>query len=121
MKREFVMTIWFNASWEEQGLSDESLRLAQNELLLNPTSGDVISGTGGFRKMRFVLPGRGKSGGLRIIYLDVPKFETLYLMLAYPKNEKDTITGAEKTELKQIATRIKKNLEERYRKVDDHA
>ena len=60
MKREFVMTEWFDASWEEQGLSDESLRLAQNELLLNPACGDVISGTGGFRKMRFALPGQRK-------------------------------------------------------------
>ena len=71
--------------------------------------------------MRFALPGRGKSGGLRIIYLDAPNFETLYLMLVYPKNEKDALTGAEKTELKQIAAKIKKNLEERYRKVTDHA
>ena len=91
-----------------------------NALLLNPTCGNVISGTGGFRKMRFALPGRGKSGGLRIIYLDVPYYSILYLMLAYPKNEKDTLSDAEKSELKQISVNIKKNLSERNRKVIDH-
>ncbi|MDR0468987.1 MAG: type II toxin-antitoxin system RelE/ParE family toxin [Peptococcaceae bacterium] len=120
MKREFVMTEWFDTSWKEQDLTDESLRLVQNELLINPARGDTISGTGGFRKMRFALPGRGKSGGLRIIYLDIPNYETLYLMLAYPKNERDDLTDAERNELKQIAASIKKNLQERSRKVHDH-
>jgi len=121
MKREFVMTEWFDASWEEQSLSDEHLRLLQDELLRNPSCGDVMRGTGGFRKMRFALPGRGKSGGFRIIYLDIPDYETLYLMLAYPKSVKDTLSPAECNELKQIAANIKNNLRERSRKGNYHA
>ena len=78
--------------------------------------GDVIRGTGGFRKMRVSLSGRGKSGGLRVIYLDVPEFNTLYLVLAYPKSDKDTLSHAECNELKQISVNIKKNLRERERK-----
>ncbi|MCL2337575.1 MAG: type II toxin-antitoxin system RelE/ParE family toxin [Firmicutes bacterium] len=120
MKREFVMTEWFDASWKEQNLSDENLRMLQGELLHNPKCGDVIRGTGGFRKMRFALPDRGKSGGLRVIYLDIQDFETLYLMLAYPKNEKDTLSDAECAELKQISANIKNNLMERKRKGKDH-
>ena len=121
MKREFVMTEWFDASWEDQSLSDEHLRSLQGELLRDPVCGNVMRGTGGFRKMRFALPGHGKSGGLRIIYLDIPDFETLYLMLAYPKSEKDTLSPAERNELKQIATNIKNNLRGRSGKGNPHA
>ena len=113
MKREFVMTEWFDASWKEQSLSDESLRSLQEELIRDPACGEVMRGTGGFRKMRFAMPGRGKSGGLRVVYLDMPSFETLYLVLAYPKSEKDNLTDAERNELKQIAANTKKNLYER--------
>ena len=116
MKREFVMTEWFDSSWDELNLTDEHLRILQTELLQNPKIGDVIRGTGGFRKKRHPLPGRGKSGGIRIIYLDIQEYETLYLVLAYPKNIKDTLSTSEVNELKVIATNIKKNLQERNRR-----
>jgi hypothetical protein len=116
MKREFVMTEWFDASWEKQNLIDEDLRMLQGELLRNPKSGEVIRGTGGFRKMRYALPGRGKSGGLRIIFLDVQEYKILYLMLAYPKNEKEALSMAECIELKKIAASIKRNLHEQNRR-----
>ena len=112
MKREFVMTEWFDATWNEQNLTDEHLRMLQTELLHNPKSGDVIRGTGGFRKKRYPLPGRGKSGGIRVIYLDIQEYKTLYLVLAYPKNVRDTLNTAEVNELKIVATNIKKNLQE---------
>jgi len=120
MKREFVMTEWFDASWKELSLSDENLRILQAELLRDPKCGDVLSQTGGFRKMRFALPKRGKSGGLRVIYIDIEDFETLYLVLAYPKSEKDTLSAAECVELKQIASNIKKNLRWYSRKGREH-
>ena len=120
MRREFVMTEWFDSSWKEQRLSDEHLRSLQGELLRDPDCGDVIRETGGFRKMRYALPGGGKSGGLRVIYLDIPEYHTLYLMLAYPKSEKDNIGPAERGELKQIAANIKNNLRARGRKGKHH-
>ena len=110
------MTEWFDSSWKEQRLSDEHLRLLQGELLREPSCGDVIRETGGFRKMRFALLGGGKRGGLRVIYLDIPEYFTLYLMLAYPKSEKDNLSSAECGELRQIASNIKSNLRERGRK-----
>ena len=116
MKHEFVMTEWFDTSWDEQNLTDEHLRMLQTELLRNPKSGDVIRGTGGFRKKRYPLPGRGKSGGIRVIYLDIHEYETLYLVLAYPKNIKDTLSSAEANELKKIAVNIKKNLQKQKRR-----
>lgn len=49
-------------------LDDESLRTLQNLLLEKPERGPVIAGTGGLRKLRLALPGRGKRGGARVIY-----------------------------------------------------
>jgi len=113
MKREFIMTKNFDSSWEDEGLSDDELLLLQIELMQKPTIGSVIRGTGGFRKARFALPGRGKSSGIRVIYLDIPTREIMYLMLAYPKSVKDTLSAADCAELKRIAESIKKNLREK--------
>jgi len=110
MKREFVMTEGFDSSWKDMRLSDGELRELQTELLREPTKGSVMQGCGGFRKIRSAPEGHGKSGGVRVIYLDVPEYEVLYLTLAYPKSEKDSLTEAEKNELKEIAKNIKQNL-----------
>ena len=68
------------------GLTDEDLRVLQEQLLANPQLGAVIQGTGGLRKMRFALPGQGKSGSSRVAYVDFVIAETIYLIFAYPKN-----------------------------------
>jgi hypothetical protein len=64
-------------------------------LAYNPTAGDVIQGTGGVRKVRWGLEGRGKRGGARVIYffhdLDMP----LYLFSAYAKNERENLDQSE--------------------------
>ena len=61
-------------------------------MLQNPQIGDVIEGTGGARKMRITLEGRGKRGGGRVIYLDVFEKESLFLLFAYPKNVQEDLT-----------------------------
>ncbi len=71
MTREFVYTRPFLLSWEKMGLDDKDLKQLEIILLRNPLSGDVIQGTGGARKLRIQLEGRGKRGGGRVIYLDV--------------------------------------------------
>ena len=113
MIREFVMTTLFDAKWKEQESSDDDLRLLQDELLRNPKKGNVIQGTGGFRKLRYPLPGRGKSGGVRIVYLDIEECETLYLIHSYPKSKKDTLKKVERNELNKLSSAIKKGLQER--------
>ena len=65
---EFIKLPGFTAAVEESN-AEESLRDLQLELIANPMKGDVIHGTGGFRKVRVRQPGRGKSGSLRAIYL----------------------------------------------------
>ncbi len=73
---------------KELGLTDETLRELQNILLNDPKTGDVIQGTGGLRKIRIPMPNKGKSGGSRVIYVDIELKEIIYFINVYTKNEK---------------------------------
>lgn len=108
MIREFIFTKPFLVSWKAMGLDNDSLRLLEGVLLENPRLGDIIQGAGGARKVRIKLDGRGKSGGGRIIYLDVFEKEKLYLLYAYPKNVQDDLTAEQKRLIKMIIEAIKK-------------
>ena len=90
------------------GLDTASLKILEEILLENPHIGDVIQGTGGARKMRIQLDGRGKSGGGRVIYLDVFEKEKLYLLFAYPKNVQEDLTEEQKKAIKSLIDAIKK-------------
>ena len=90
------------------GLDSDSLKTLEQILLNNPKIGDVIQGTGGARKMRIQLDGRGKSGGGRVLSLDVFEKEKLYLLFAYPKNVQDDLTSEQKKIIKTIIEAIKK-------------
>lgn len=107
MTREFVYTDSFRRSWKAMGLGDENLSDLELALLENPHIGDVIEGTGGARKMRIRLEGRGKSGGGRVIYLDVFERENLYLLFAYPKNVQENLTDDQKKIIRQLVDKIK--------------
>lgn len=102
MTRIFVELPSFRAAWKELGLTDRDLRRLQEELLANPKVGSVMQGTGGIRKMRFAFENRGKSGSIRVIYVDFEIREKLYLLTAYPKNIKDNLSKAERNSLKQL-------------------
>ena len=52
--------------------------------------------------MRFAFEDRGKSGSVRIIYIDFEVYEKIFLLTAYPKNEKDNLSKTERNELKQL-------------------
>jgi len=77
-------------------------------LALNPTAGDLIPGTGGVRKIRWGLEGRGKRGGARVIFFYHDKEMPLYLLEAYAKNERTNLTQSECHELRQVAEQIVK-------------
>lgn len=83
-------------------LSDDEYRELQTKLTANPVAGDLMPGTGGFRKMRWadVRRGKGRRGGLRIIYYHFPSDHQIWLMTLYNKNEADDLTTAEKKALK---------------------
>ena len=101
-KRAFLHSTQFDDIWEKIGMDDNDLRNLQNTIIKNPTAGKVIRGTGGFRKMRFGREGSGKSGGCRVIYMDLPVYSFAYLLMVYPKSEKETLTDSEKNTLRKI-------------------
>ena len=75
-------------------------------LAFNPTAGDVIAGTGGVRKLRWALTGRGKSGGARVIYYYHDEHIPLFLLNAYAKNEQANLSHAERNAYKQVVAAI---------------
>ena len=106
MTREFIYTEIFDKRWREIGLTDDDLAELEKYIMDNPNAGDMIEGTGGTVKLRFALPGKGKSGGVRVIYIDLLKYEKVYLITAYPKSQKDNMTDNEKAAVKQVVKRI---------------
>ena len=102
MTRTFIELPSFRSEWKAMGLTDEDLSRLQKELLADPTVGKIMRGTGGVRKMRFAFEHSGKSGGVRIIYIDFEIREKLYLLTAYPKNEKDNLSKEERNQLKKL-------------------
>ena len=84
-------------------LPDDEFRAFQEILINDPEAGDTISGTGGFRKIRWSRPGTGKRGGVRVIYYNVMIKGRIYLALIYPKNEQDELSQEQKKMLRQVA------------------
>jgi mRNA-degrading endonuclease RelE of RelBE toxin-antitoxin system len=79
-----------------RGLLDEDqYRALQLALLLRPEQGPLIRGSGGLRKLRWAGTGRGKRGGLRIIYYWEPGQQTFYMVYVYSKNEQGDLTPAQ--------------------------
>ena len=108
MTRTFIMTKEFDACWKNLHLGDDELKLLQEDLLSQPDAGDRISGTGGIRKYRIPMEGRGKSGGARVCYLDIPSACKLYLLIAYAKNERENISMKERNALKDLSQQLKR-------------
>ena len=116
MTRIFVELPIFRSKWEDLGLNDSDLRRLQEQLLVDPKVGAVMRGTGGVRKMRFAFEHRGKSGSIRVIYIDFEVYEKIYLITAYPKNEKDNLSDSERAELKRMIAILEAQLKENNQK-----
>jgi mRNA-degrading endonuclease RelE of RelBE toxin-antitoxin system len=99
MQRTFVGLPFFEREWQRLGLSDDDRRGLESELLENPTKGDLIEGTGGIRKIRRPLAGKGKSGGVRVFYYDDGEQLFILLLAVIKKGEKENLTKAERNEL----------------------
>ncbi|HAT41428.1 MAG TPA: hypothetical protein DCS87_06825 [Rheinheimera sp.] len=89
-------------------MSDDEYRALQEALIMRPELGVVIKNSGGLRKLRWALQGRGKSGGVRVIYYWMNADEQLYMLLAYPKNEQENLTHAQLNVLRAIVQRWSK-------------
>lgn len=83
---------------------DDAWRLAaENGIALDPLRWPVAQGSGGCRKARIALPGRGKSGGARVIYFFAARNGTLVFIDVYAKNEKEDLSAGDKRALRDFA------------------
>jgi len=73
----------------------------------DPERHPVIPGTGGVRKARWGRAGRGKSGGVRVIYYFAPVPDAVYFLAIYAKNEQENLTDADKKVIRKIVEAIK--------------
>lgn len=112
MTRTFVELPLFRSKWSALGLGEEDLKRLQEALLSDPKLGAVMQGTGGVRKMRFAFEHRGKSGSVRVIYVDFEVYEKIYLITAYTKTEKENLTAAERNDIHRLIDILKAQLEE---------
>ena len=90
----------------ESLLSEADIIELEQSIERNPRAGDVIAGTGGVRKLRFAIGGRGKSGGVRVIYYHRSAKGRVYLITVYSKKEQDNLTAQEKKRMKQITVAL---------------
>ena len=89
-------------------LPDEEYRKLQAALVGKPTLGPLIRGSGGLRKLRWALPGRGKRGGVRVIYFWAARQDQLFMLLMYPKSDQDDLSPSHLKLLRKL-------VEEEYR------
>lgn len=100
---QFVETPVFTVTLRRH-LDDDTYRALQLALLLRPTQGPIIQGGAGLRKLRWAVPGRGKRGGVRLIYYWEPESQTFYMLYLYGKNEQGDLTP---TQLKILAKLVR--------------
>lgn len=96
-------------------LDDEAFVKLQQLLMLNPEAGDLVQGTGGLRKLRFAdeRRGKGKRGGLRIIYYWWDAGSQFWLFTIFDKDEMPDLTAGERSALKEM---IKRELDARRKR-----
>ena len=88
-------------------MDDDDYACLQATLALRPDLGKVIPGGGGIRKMRWAGSGRGKRGGLRVIYYWQANDDRIWMLLAYPKSERDDLSAEQ---LRQLRILVKECL-----------
>jgi len=82
-------------------LDDDSYRALQSVLMREPESGDLIPRSRGLRKIRWRGAGRGKRGGIRVIYYLVTR-EQIFMLYAYAKNQQEDLTKEQTQRLRNL-------------------
>lgn len=85
-------------------MSDEERILLVDYLAYNPMAGDLVPGTGGVRKLRWGLEGRGKRGGARVIYFHHDAGMPLFALTAFAKNERADLSQQDRNDFRQLTT-----------------
>jgi hypothetical protein len=115
MKAVFIELPAFE-KWRREYLTDDQFREFQLQLMANPEAGDVIAGSGGVRKVRFsdARRGKGKRGGLRVIYYWWAEGAEFWLFTLYDKDEAIDLRPDER---KAIGTRVKAEIAARSKQL----
>jgi hypothetical protein len=89
-------------------MGDSERALLVDYLAYNPTDGDLIAGTGGVRKLRWGLEGRGKRGGARVIYFYHSAGMPLFALTAFAKSERDDLSQQDRNDFRQVTAMLVK-------------
>ena len=108
--RGFIESPRFHRRWFDLGFTEENLLELQLILLENPKTGPVMQGTGGLRKMRYAFDGRGKSGSVRVLYVDYEKHERILFLNVFAKDEKENLTKEERNQIKKAMQTLEQEL-----------
>ena len=99
------MTVVETAAYVDRArrcMNEREREEAIRTIATDPEIGDVLVGTGGVRKVRFAVQGRGKSGGVRIVYFFRNEGMPVFLLTVFAKNEKANLSQAERNELAKL-------------------
>ncbi|QEP43821.1 hypothetical protein D5085_12210 [Ectothiorhodospiraceae bacterium BW-2] len=83
-------------------MPDDEYRLLQNHIIESPDTGELIKGSGGLRKVHWKLQGRGKRGGVRVIYYWAINDDQIFMLYEYPKSEQENLTHEQLSALKKL-------------------
>lgn len=101
----FVETSLFTRLLGEY-LDDEQYRAFQNHLIAHPDSGAILKGSGGVRKLRWRSRGKGKSGGVRVIYYWAPAADQIFMLTLYGKSQKEDLSAADLRVIVRLLTEM---------------
>lgn len=87
-------------------INDEDRALLVDYLAYHPMAGDLIRGTGGVRKLRWGLEGRGKRGGARVVYFFHDAGMPLFALTAYAKNARADLSQKDENDFRQLTTQL---------------
>ena len=90
-------------------LSESEKTSIINYLASHPASGDIMKGTGGIRKLRWSAQGKGKSGGVRVIYYYHHESIPLFLLTVFGKGEKTNLSKGERNDLAKFTLLLVNN------------
>ena len=110
MERLFIWGTEAEKVLQKSGVSDEQIQDMEQSIMAG--GGDPIKGTGGLKKIRCGAEGRGKRGGVRIVFADYPRHGKTHLVTAWSKGDKETLSKSDRNALKQV----KKDLDKAVRR-----
>lgn len=94
-------------------MGDDERALLVEYLAYNPAAGDLVPGTGGIRKLRWGLEGRGKRGGARVIYFYHDALMPLFALTAYAKNERADLSQQDRNDFRQLTALLVESFKRR--------